>query len=138
MRVVDLTQSMTNGMPVMEGITPPSFRDLAEVVGVAVHLLDVLLAVNGGDSCRAAHAAPRWVPASAATAGASPGLTSPPQAFSLSARPAARMFFAALTSRSWTAPQPAHCQARTPSGLGPSLTPHAEHTCEVGSNRPIR
>jgi arylformamidase len=31
MRVVDLTQSMTNGMPVMEGITPPSFRDLAEV-----------------------------------------------------------------------------------------------------------
>src|SRR5215469_8278475 len=31
MKVVDLTQSMTNGMPVMEGITPPSFRDLAEV-----------------------------------------------------------------------------------------------------------
>jgi arylformamidase len=31
MRVVDLTQAMTNGMPVMEGITPPSFRDLAEV-----------------------------------------------------------------------------------------------------------
>ncbi len=31
MRVVDLTQSMTNGMPVMEGITPPAFRDLAEV-----------------------------------------------------------------------------------------------------------
>jgi kynurenine formamidase len=31
MRVVDLTQSMANGMPVMEGITPPSFRDLADV-----------------------------------------------------------------------------------------------------------
>jgi arylformamidase len=31
MRVVDLTQAMTNGMPVMEGITPPTFRDLAEV-----------------------------------------------------------------------------------------------------------
>jgi arylformamidase len=31
MKVVDLTQSMTNGMPVMEGITPPRFRDLAEV-----------------------------------------------------------------------------------------------------------
>jgi len=31
MRVVDLTQSMTNGMPVMEGIAPPAFRDLAEV-----------------------------------------------------------------------------------------------------------
>jgi arylformamidase len=30
-RVVDLTQPMTNGMPVMEGITPPRFRDLAEV-----------------------------------------------------------------------------------------------------------
>src|SRR5258708_2364214 len=36
---------------------------------------------------RAAHAAPRWVPASPATARTSPGLTSPPQAFSLSARP---------------------------------------------------
>jgi arylformamidase len=31
MRVIDLTQSMTNGMPVMEGITPPTFRDLAQV-----------------------------------------------------------------------------------------------------------
>jgi arylformamidase len=31
MRIVDLTQPMTNGMPVMEGITPPRFRDLAEV-----------------------------------------------------------------------------------------------------------
>jgi kynurenine formamidase len=31
MRVIDLTQSMTNGMPVMEGITPPRFHDLATV-----------------------------------------------------------------------------------------------------------
>lgn len=31
MRVVDLTQPMTNGMPVMEGITPPRFHDLAQV-----------------------------------------------------------------------------------------------------------
>ena len=31
MRVIDLTQSMTNGMPVMEGITPPRFHDLANV-----------------------------------------------------------------------------------------------------------
>jgi arylformamidase len=31
MRVVDLTQPMTNGMPVMEGITPPAFHDLADV-----------------------------------------------------------------------------------------------------------
>jgi arylformamidase len=31
MRIIDLTQPMANGMPVMEGITPPRFRDLAEV-----------------------------------------------------------------------------------------------------------
>ncbi len=31
MRVVDLTQPMANGMPVMEGITPPAFHDLASV-----------------------------------------------------------------------------------------------------------
>jgi arylformamidase len=31
MRIVDLTQPMANGMPVMDGITPPRFRDLAEV-----------------------------------------------------------------------------------------------------------
>ncbi len=31
MRVVDLTQPMTNGMPVMDGITPPRFHDLAQV-----------------------------------------------------------------------------------------------------------
>jgi arylformamidase len=31
MRVVDLTHSMTNGMPVMDGIAPPDFRDLADV-----------------------------------------------------------------------------------------------------------
>jgi kynurenine formamidase len=30
-KVVDLTQPMTNGMPVMDGITPPRFDDLAEV-----------------------------------------------------------------------------------------------------------
>lgn len=31
MKVIDLTQAMANGMPVMEGITPPEFRDLADV-----------------------------------------------------------------------------------------------------------
>jgi len=31
MKIVDLTQSMANGMPVMEGIAPPVFRDLAAV-----------------------------------------------------------------------------------------------------------
>jgi arylformamidase len=31
MKIIDLTQPMTNGMPVMEGIAPPVFRDLAGV-----------------------------------------------------------------------------------------------------------
>ncbi len=31
MRIIDLTQPMENGMPVMDGITPPAFRDLADV-----------------------------------------------------------------------------------------------------------
>jgi arylformamidase len=30
-KIVDLTQPMTNGMPVMDGIAPPEFRDLAQV-----------------------------------------------------------------------------------------------------------
>jgi arylformamidase len=30
-KIVDLTQPMANGMPVMEGIEPPQFRDLADV-----------------------------------------------------------------------------------------------------------
>src|SRR5450631_4915190 len=48
------------------------------------------------------------------------------------------MFLAAFTSRSWTVPHAAHVHTRTCSGLGPSFTPHAEQTCDVGSNRPIR
>jgi hypothetical protein len=48
---------------------------------------DVLPGLNAGDSCRAAHAAPRWVPASLPSASASAGLTSAPQA-SRPARPA--------------------------------------------------
>lgn len=31
MKIVDLTQAMDNGMPVMTGISPPLFRDLASV-----------------------------------------------------------------------------------------------------------
>ena len=31
MKIVDLTQPMANGMPVMEGIEPPQFRELADV-----------------------------------------------------------------------------------------------------------
>jgi arylformamidase len=30
-KIIDLTQLMANGMPVMEGIEPPHFRDLADV-----------------------------------------------------------------------------------------------------------
>lgn len=51
--------------------------------------------------------------------------------------PAARMFRAALTSRSWSAPHAAHVQLRTLSGLGPSLTPHSEQTWLDGAKRPI-
>ena len=47
------------------------------------------------------------------------------------------MFLAAFTSRSWTVPQAAHCQVRTCSGFGPSFTPHAEQSWDVGSNRPV-
>ena len=31
MKIVDLTQPMANGMPVMDGIEPPQFRDFADV-----------------------------------------------------------------------------------------------------------
>jgi glycine betaine catabolism A len=63
--------------------------------------VDFLPVVGGGDSCRAAQAAPRRVPASPATARGCPGLTLPPQAFWVSASPAAtRMLRAALASRS--------------------------------------
>jgi hypothetical protein len=47
------------------------------------------------------------------------------------------MFLAAFRSRSCTVPHAAHVQVRTPSGLGPSLVPQAEHTWLVGSNRPV-
>src|SRR5438874_9340697 len=85
---------------------------------------------------RAAHAAPRRVPASPAIAGGVPRLTSPPQAFRVSLRPRATMFLAAFTSRSCTIPQAAHVHSRTFNGLGPSFTPHAEQTWLVGSNLP--
>jgi hypothetical protein len=80
---------------------------------------------------------PRWVPASTRCAGANPGLTCAPQA--VTASPAAlATFTAAFTSRSSHAPHSPHCQVRICSGLGPSLAPQAEQTCEVGSNLPIR
>lgn len=55
---------------------------------------------NAGNSFHTAHAALRGVPVSWACATTSDGLTSPPQAFRLSARPAARRLHAAFTSRS--------------------------------------
>src|SRR5690348_10684895 len=62
----------------------------------------------------------------------------PRQAFGLSLCPRASTLRAALMSRSWTVRQAAQVQARTLSGLGASLTPQAEHTWLVGSNRPVR
>src|SRR5690606_5377534 len=69
-------------------------RSFYEVIAASLPF-DVLPGVNAGDSSCAAHAALRWVPASPASATPKGGLTSPPQAFNLSARPAARMFLAA-------------------------------------------
>ena len=90
------------------------------------------------DYYRTAQAAPRRVPVSLATTRASPVLMLPPQAFSLSLRPSARMFLAAFTSRSCTVPHAAQAHSRTCSCFAPSLVPHAEHTWLVGSNRPIQ
>src|SRR5690606_13432313 len=62
------------------------------------------------------------------------GLTPAPQAFYLSASPAARMFLAALTSRSWVAPQgQVHC--RTFSGMASCRAPHALHSLLLGDQR---
>jgi hypothetical protein len=47
------------------------------------------------------------------------------------------MFLAALMSLSWDVPHSLHCHSRMCSGLGPSFAPHAEQTCEVGSNLPV-
>jgi hypothetical protein len=50
------------------------------------------------------------------------------EAFSRSARPAARMLRAALVSRSRTVPHSPPVHSRTWRGLGPSFTPQAEQT----------
>jgi len=47
------------------------------------------------------------------------------------------MFFAALRSRSWTAPHAAQVHCRTVNGFGPALAPHAEHGPVDGTHRPI-
>ncbi len=75
-------------------------------------------------------AAPRW-------AGTSTGLTCAPQADTASPAALATLT-AALMSRSRTALQAPPSHTRMCRGLGPSLTPQAEQTREVGSNRPMR
>ena len=105
--------------------TLPSARDLIDILpGLRARDLAALLTRL------------RRVPRSPAAAGPEPGLTLPPEAFTLSLSPRASTFFAAFTSRSWSVPHALHCHARTASGLGPSLAPHAEQTWLVGSNRP--
>ena len=53
------------------------------------------------------------------------------------ARPAARMFLAALTSRSCRVPQDGHCHVRVLSERSASRCPHAEHVLELGYQRPV-
>ena len=57
-------------------------------------------------------------------------LTSAPQAET--ARPAARVFFAALISRSCRVPQDGHCHARVLSGSSASRCPQAEQVLLLG------
>ncbi len=44
------------------------------------------------------------------------------------------MLIAALTSRSWPAPQP-HSHDRTESGIDSASAPHAEHSFDEGNQR---
>ena len=104
--------------------------------------LDFLPAVNGWDSSTTAHASlARRVPASSPTAGASPGLTPAPQAFAISASPAAILcpsastLRAALRSRSCSAPHRGQVHDLTASGLGPSSCPQVEHSRDDGNLR---
>ena len=91
----------------------------------------------GSGFSTAAGRLPRWVPASPRCADIAAGLTLAPQAFSLSARPAARIFLAALWSRSWTEPHP-QVHARTFSGFLSPTVPHVEHILVDGNHRSIR
>src|SRR5690349_6965391 len=62
-------------------------------------------------------------------------LTSAPQA--VTARPAARMFFAALMSRSCRVPQDGHCHVLVLRLSSASRYPHAEQVFELGYHRSI-
>jgi hypothetical protein len=63
------------------------------------------------------------------------GLTGAPQTFPLSARPAARMTWAALWSRSWIALHAGHVHSRTCSDSSSSTRPHALHVLLDASQR---
>src|SRR5699024_9772205 len=58
-----------------------------------------------------------------------------PQAFRLSARPAARMVRAALVSRSSTRPHAAHSNVRIDNGAASVTAPHVEQVLLVGTHR---
>src|SRR5690606_23978138 len=109
-------------------------RSFYEVIAASLPF-DVLPGVNAGDSSCAAHAALRWVPASPASATPTGGLTSPPQAFNLSARPAPRMVLAAypaLNTAACAAQLPVNHMVRRP--RPPSLDGDA---CGRGGTTPI-
>ena len=59
-------------------------------------------------------------------------LTFSPQAFTAS--PAARIFLAALWSRSWSAPHSGHSHERTANGKEESVYPQSEQRFEDGKN----
>src|SRR5258707_15700327 len=83
----------------------------------------------------AAYAAVGVLPASTPTAATGCGLTRAPQAFNLSARPAARMTLAALWSRSWTTRQAGHIHCRICSGSSVSRCPHMEQVLLDANHR---
>ena len=66
---------MSSGGPLPTDWVPAADRPVINIV------IDILPALKDRDSSCAAHAALRWVPASAPVARTSPGLTSAPQAF---------------------------------------------------------
>src|SRR5439155_11571275 len=86
---------------------------------------------------RVEHAASGRIPASPRGAGTSAGLTRAPQAFRLSARPAASTCMVALTSRSWVDPQ-GQVHDRTLSAILSLVRPQSEHIRVDGKNRSTR
>ncbi|MBA8825019.1 hypothetical protein FHX42_002366 [Saccharopolyspora lacisalsi] len=103
--------------------------------------VDVLPVVSGGDSARGSYRVRSAATSRGRTCfllrrqpprcGASPrlhGRSAPPHA------PRGEVFFAALVSRSWTAPH-RHCQVRTFRDFLPPTRPQAEQVRDAGSHR---